>query len=65
MGDGIYTRWINEGLLVDWLIIDCHATRPRKRYALIELFRNIFTDERQIFRILSSGGLFFRFALMS
>lgn len=30
VGNGIYTGWIDSGWLVDWLIIDCRTSKPRK-----------------------------------
>ena len=29
VGDGSYARWIREGWLSDWLIVDCRTSQPR------------------------------------
>jgi hypothetical protein len=57
VGNGSYTPWINDGRLVDWLIIDCRTSKPR-RYDVprTKLWRAVFSKDFSSVEVLDSDN---------
>ncbi|KAE8149221.1 hypothetical protein BDV25DRAFT_156705 [Aspergillus avenaceus] len=68
VGSGIYTPWIENGWLRDWIIIDCRTSMP-KPYNVpdTKLWRAVFKDDFSSVEVLNSNNevVVSRFPLMS
>ncbi|EYE90117.1 uncharacterized protein EURHEDRAFT_417763 [Aspergillus ruber CBS 135680] len=53
---GTYHQSIRQGLLTDWLILDCRHSIPRKLYSVPKLWRIIFSQDYSRARILNGDN---------